>query len=598
MSDINNISKFVALTEYCLLEYEFNRDGTSTSLSGLSSTVGNRLGTKQYFEAGNAIGITNNVIEFNSLPITEKRDRWFTTNDKNAFKNQFDSSVSVSNTSYEYDTVKLHIISGYNFDDVAGFLIQVRALDTSQNIVDLSNFTYRKQTYDSSIVSTPSDIIKFNPNAIYLANKFYDKYIEFKVPSVSALGLDSITSMGQALSVTPSSDVYVNFSTVNSISLSGEFLLNELISLQMPVKSNADNFNCFISEATEGDFIKFYATWNDQIIGQYMGEIESGRISLYMSNNPNDNYESFSELYGTDAPKWVINHEIYVWEHIDQTQLLTQKYTFTQDNNFSAPNYFRPVLKTADIDTSYSIQYVCRLTNRMDGTQVIRKASFSSMDPQKYGLKFTRLYVENLVPYKVFNRVEAEKANIQISSNVQQNKYIKVFFDTTNVGLNIDNTVFTQGTGPLFLKKSDSVYKFKFQRHDINTGENLNLDLSGAFNYALLFIKDDGNSIEILPTYSTNMNTVLGELEFKVNLTDIRSLLSQTNNEYSIIVKNPDGTYYTFYQGKYYSYADINTVLANYNSLSNVTALQNSITMLQTQLATLQDDYNQLLIKK
>jgi len=593
MSDYNNISKFISLSEFCLLEYEFNRDGSTTLLS--TPIVGIRNNGKQFFEDKNSIGVTNNSIEFNSLPISDKRDTWYTTNTNESFKNQFDSSIAITDLSYQLDKIKLHIISGYNFDDIAGFLIQVRAQDVSLNMVDLSNFTYRKQTYDSSIVSNPSDVIKFNPNSIYLANKFYDKYIEFKIPSISVLGDNKLTNIEQTLNIKQSSDVFINFSTINTINLNGDYLLNENISLQLPVKSSADSFNCFISEATEGDFIKFYATWNNQIIGQYMGEIESGRISLYTSNNPNDNYESFSDMYGTDAAKWIINHEIYVWEHINQTQLLTQKYMFTQDSNFSAPNYFRPVLKTADIDTSYSIQYICRLTNRMDGTQIIRKASFSSMDPQKYGLKFTRLYVENLIPYKVFNRIESEKANIQISSTNTQSKYIQVFYDSTNISLTNDNVIYPQGTGPLFLKNNDSVYKFKIQKYNVSTLETQNLDLSGAFNYALLFVKDDGNSIEILPTYSTNMNTALGELEFKIVSSDILDLLKQTNNDYSIIVKNPNGTSYAFYQGKYYAYSNMTTVIDNYNKLSDTSSLLSNIAQLESQISTLTDAYNTLL---
>jgi hypothetical protein len=599
MSD-NNISKFVSLTEFCLLEYEFSRDAAVVDMSGFTKSVGTRNGVKQYYNGTGAIGITNNTVEFNSLPINASRDNWFTTNDITRFESQFSdtSIVSINNTSYKHDTIKLHIISGYNFEDIAGFLIQLRAQDVSSNMVDLSNFTYRKQTYDASVVFSPSDVIKFNPNSIYLANKFYDKYIEFKVPSVSVLGDDRNTNLGNTLLIKQSSDVFINFSTINTINLQGDFLLNENIALQLPVKSAADSFNCFISEATEGDFIKFYATWNNQIIGQYMGEIESGRISLYTSNNPNDNYENFSDLYGTDAAKWIINHEIYLWEHINQTQLLTQKYMFTQDGNFSDPNYFRPVLKTSDIDTSYSIQYICRLTNRMDGTQIIRKASFSSMDPQKYGLKFTRLYVENLIPYKVFNRVEVEKANMQITSGTSQNKYVQVYYDSTNIALNANNVIYPQGTGPLFLKKTDSVYKFKIQKYNETTLEKQNLDLSGVYNYALLFVKDDGNLIEILPTYSTNMNTMLGELEFKINAVDITDLLTQKNNEFSIIVKNSNGTSYTFYQGKYYAYSDMNTVINNFNKLSDSATLQTNIAQLESQLSKLTDQYNLLLSTK
>ena len=67
MSDINNISKFVALTEFCLLEYEFNRDSSTTNMAGFTRSVGTRNGTKQYYNGLGSIGVTNNAVEFNAL---------------------------------------------------------------------------------------------------------------------------------------------------------------------------------------------------------------------------------------------------------------------------------------------------------------------------------------------------------------------------------------------------------------------------------------------------------------------------------------------------------------------------------------------------
>lgn len=597
-----NISKFVSLNDFMLLEYEFNRDGSSILTSEINPTVSTtRFGTKQYYDSPDALGITNNTLLFSSTPITEKRDRWYTNNSTQNFESLFDSSISISNPSYEYDTVRLHIISGYNFDDLAGFLVQVRALDVSSNLVDLSNFTYRKQIYDEGVTAVPSDVLKFNSNAIFLGNKFYDKYLQFNVPSVSALGRDvSTSSMWQALRVKALSDVYINFSSISNISVDGQFNLEDITNLQLPVNSLADNFNCFISEATEGDFIKFYATWNDQIIGQYMGDIESGRIPLYTSNNPNDNYQEFAASYGSDTPKWVIQHDIYVWENVQSSQgtsIMTQKFSFTQDSNFSMPNYFRPVLKTADIDTSFTIQYTCRLTNRMDGTQIIRKASFSSTDPKKYGLKFTRLYVENLVPYKVFNRVESEKPNVQLGSSVTQSKYVKVFYDTTDIIMNHNNEIYRQGTGPLFIKENDSVYRFKFEKYDKDLVEKLNVDLSGVYNYTLVFTKDDGSRIEIGPTYSTNMNTSIGEIEFSITAEQSAQLASQTSNTYSIAVNNPNGTSYSFYQGKYYMYSDMQSVMDQYSSQSLVADLRRNISALEAEVKRLSEENDSLKIK-
>jgi hypothetical protein len=383
--------------------------------------------------------------------------------------------------------------------------------------------------------------------------------------------------------------VYITYSTIFDI-LDDEYVLDEQINVQLPVTSAADNFNCFISESTVGDYIEYYAMWGSNIIGDHINDIESGRIALYTSNNPNDNYTEFTETYGTNARKWIIIHEISVYEHIPGgTSLLTQKYAFTQDSNFSTPNYFRPILANADIASSYSIQYTCRLTNRMDGTQIIRKASFSSFDPKKYGLTFTRLNADNIIPYKVFNKVEAEKANILMSSNVEKVKYIKVFYDTTKIVMNAFNEVFTQGTGPLFLKSFDSVYKFKFERIS-TSGDRVNVDLSRAYNYKLLFKLDDNTKIEVSPTYSTNMNTAIGEIEFKLTEDQLTTLKKQKNNDYSIIVVNPNGTTYTFYEGTFYNISNEKQIIEQYKKMYTVTDMQSEIVNLKAQVQKLTDE--------
>ena len=600
---IQNISKYVQINDFILLEYEFNRDGTTVDLSSLGPKVSvTSVGTKQYYNNSTAIGITNNILELNSVATNTLRSTWFNSETTSQFNQYFDSSISVATTTeYEHDTVKVHVISGYNFDDIVGFLLQVRAKDTSANMVDLSNFSYLKQP----VALGNSNVVKFSSNALYLGNKFYDKYIEFKIPSVYALGNDlkSAGTLGLGLDIEQNSDVYLTYSTIPTIQADASdstFVLVENVNFQLPVTSVADNFNAFIAQSTVGDFIEYYATWADQIIGQYMGDIESGRISLTTSNNPNDNYQEFSSIYGNQAAKWVLIHELYVYEQLPGvdggSSILTQKFSFTQEDNFSLPNYFRPVLKNADIDSSYTIQYIIRLTNRMDGTQIIRRSSFASTDPKKYGLKFTRINVENIIPYKVFNKLEAEKGNVvQGVSNIRT-KYVKVFFDTSSILLNEKNEVFPQGLGPIYLKNGDSVYKFKFEKFNESAGQRENIDLSGAYNYILSFKLKDNSKIDVVPTYSTNMNTTIGEIEFKINEDQINTILSQNIKDYSIKVKNPDGTDYTFYEGNVYSYAkkeEAKQEQANY--VQQIAGLNNQLVTSQAQYNNLLNDYNTLL---
>jgi hypothetical protein len=583
----NNISKYVQLNDFLLLEYEFNKSLTPENLTGVQHIVANTvLGRKEYFNR-NSMGLLNNDLKMNSVPTSANRSSWYVSSDELSYLSFFDSSTAVTQTSYKLDTIKVHIVSGYNFDDISGFILQVGAKDTSGNIVDLSNFTWINQVLGP-------DVIKFSSNALYLANRFYDKYVELRIPSIQELGGDTVTPLGIALSIAALSDVYLTYSTIPEID-GNTYVIQERISLQLPVTSQADNFNAFIAESTGGDFIEFYATWSDTIIGEYMGDIESGRIRLYTSNNPNDNFEEFSDTYGAGASKWVIMHELYVYEHIPGNSLLTQKYVFTQENNFSLPNYFRPVIKNSDIASSYTIEYICRLTNRMDGSQIIRKASFASKDPQKYGRYFTRLNVDNYIPYKVFNRIEGEASTtVQMTDN-RKSKYVKVYYDSTRVLLNMNNEVLPQGTGPLFLKRGDGTYKFSFDKVDENAGnEQINVDLAGAYNYALLFVLDDDTKLEIPPTYSTNMNVTLGELEFKIMESQTAKLMKQKRNSYSIIIKNPDGTSYTFYEGSYFSYSDYKQVLSQYSSLFKITDLQTQIAKLESENKALKDQNSAL----
>ena len=86
------------------------------------------------------------------------------------------------------------------------------------------------------------------------------------------------------------------------------------------------------------------------------------------------------------------------------------------------------------------------------------------------------------------------------------------------------------------------------------------------------------------------MNTTLGQLEFKILESQAQKLLAQTNNAYSIVVKNPDGTQYTFYEGVYYSFIDFNQVVTQYQSLFDVTSLNTQIAALQEENKKLSDE--------
>jgi len=189
-----NISKYIQINDALLLEYEFNKAETATSLTGVSSYVGTNttLNTKQYWNSVGGEGITNDSWRLSAVPTESTRSTWFVNPaSEGGFDAWFiDTSIAtVPQTSYVFDTIKVHIISGYNFDDVAGFLLQVRAqVDPSAgSLIDLANFTWIKQILPSS------NVIKFDSNTLHLGNRFYDKYVLLKVPSIQYSGGDGVS---------------------------------------------------------------------------------------------------------------------------------------------------------------------------------------------------------------------------------------------------------------------------------------------------------------------------------------------------------------------------------------------------------------------
>ena len=164
----NNISKYVQLNDFLLLEYEFNKSGDLTDLTSesiYSIAAETVLGSKEYFNRG-SMGSLNNDLQMNSVPRTANRSSWYIDPENPAgYYPYFDSSALIAQPSYPFDTVKVHIVSGYNFDDIPGFLLQIQAEDASGGYVDLSNFTWINQSLPGY------NVIKFATNNLYLANK-------------------------------------------------------------------------------------------------------------------------------------------------------------------------------------------------------------------------------------------------------------------------------------------------------------------------------------------------------------------------------------------------------------------------------------------
>lgn len=552
----NNISKYVQLNDFILLEYEFCRNGNDNekNLTKLNSEVFYTVnGGVQYIDAAFQAE-TNNTYGFTSIPMDAMNSTWLYGESFNTLAPSIYKRTSVNGV-YNFDKIKIHVVSGYQFQDSDGFLVRVRGFNNNGGMSTLANFTWTKNIPDQY-----KKQLFFNPSPITISNKRYDKYILLEVPSMYDLGLDINKSnegfLANLLDIKQLSDIVIDFGIIpygmiSSLN-SSTYILDENITTSFPVTSVSDNFNCFIKESSSGDYIEYYATWMGHIIGKYMNEIETGVIPLYTSNNPNEGYEEFNDTWGQVARKWIILHDLEIIEHIgNNSSLVSQRISLTQDNNYDYPNYYRPIILNSDIASSVTIIYTCRLQNRMDGSQIVRKSSFNLPYPRKYGKQLSRISVNNMFNYKVNNVIDKNEV-IQNVSNKNITKINKVYYDTTKVILDVDNNVYEQGLGMVYIKDGGSVIKFNFSRI-MNDDSKQNVDLSGMHTYRLRFPLSDGSYVDVLTSNSKNMNMALGQLEFIINDLDTKKILSNDNINKIFLIQiiNTDNSYYTFYQGKF-----------------------------------------------
>ena len=145
--------------------------------------------------------------------------------------------------------------------------------------------------------------------------------------------------------------------------------------------------------------------------------------------------------------------------------------------------------------------------------------------------------------YNVYNKLE--ETNQVITTAVESPvsvKYTKVYYNSANIVLDSDGNYNESGTYTLPLSNAPKNYKFIFRKYDSYGNLNV-LDLSDGM-YKLYSRDVNGRDIVIEPTYSSNMNAALGEIEFNISINNIQKLkgVSETDRFMSIVIINQDNT--------------------------------------------------------
>jgi hypothetical protein len=220
------------------------------------------------------------------------------------------------------------------------------------------------------------------------------------------------------------------------------------------------------------------------------------------------------------------------------------------------------------------ISYNSKYFNKRDSSQVLRRATLTSFNSNRYGRNLQRLNLSTIpAAQKVYNKI-VDGPKISSTYSFSQNNPtsqtvgVPIFYDYRQVSVTKDDLT-VQSNGTLTLSSSisessvalgqgrcqvivtpfDNYYRFRV----FNTSqgkESIPLDLGGTSDYYLVFIGDRDQSVRVTNVKGISLNNPSkGELVFRTVEQESRKILGFSNREFHIVSRSVTGTETSIYVG-------------------------------------------------
>lgn len=570
------ISRFVTLSDYCILEYMMTPPGDPAPQivnSNYFFVKNSNVDLLQIYNTDAYTQITKNARGLSVVPIGSSRLVRVDLTDIPIYT-QYDPNITeteLSNTlssTLIMDTMRFHFASGFNFTEVENIILGARQKLNDLRQIQLANVLMTAQT--------ASELLTFNPRPLFLANTIYDRYIDIKIPTSSYINedFDQFGSASFEYAITEgvgfikNSPITVSLSEASYEDLfadNGEryevYRVVNYFEGSVPQINEFDNFGAVIQEATDGDYIEFFATWN--------GAFPEDLISTLNARGADND--------------WIFVHQLQVYEQIGGSFIPSGNFLVYQEDNFDTPLSYRPILKSAGFAISMSIDYTVRLLNKKNGDQIIRTGSMTLFNPNKYGKNLQKIELPNgPQSLKVYNKIVQK--NLEFSNlftgqkepvpTSPQNQIIYVptevkvsvptFFKQAYIKASQRNAllkaadgsseiIFGQGELILPIDPTDNFVKFTFYEIDpAKPGENKPANLNINSTFALNFGKDAKFTYSSVKDPAIE-NPSIGQIAFRIPKDQAKKILESTDQLMYISVIADDGTETLLYTGKWLS---------------------------------------------
>lgn len=435
-------SKFIQISDGILIEYIYTSQSNPTEFSTNTHPIeimrdGHTQGS-YLFNTDSVSAEMGNYRDISVAAINENKTQYaYLDTDIGVPYNDFDPELTDSANLLQtfsppqniaYDKVRVHFIAGFSFTGYDGIIFETLVPRRDGVLLNLSSINFLK-----------TDTPVFNPDPILINDKLYATYIEWRVPALYFMnngfnstvpnGLGYKLTEGQGFLGTPTITLKVTgiYETIADNGYS-YYNVEEINAVTIANRDIYDDLYASVVESDSGDYF--------ELSGQVTGSTFSNFIAQLNSS-------------GGD---YVVFHEINVSEQIGTNFTKTSTQVFTQTTGFDNPILFRPIILNSAIAASFKINYLLRLYNRADNTQIIKNANLTSFDVKKYGRRLMKINL-GVVPTvaNVYNQVAPDDGKNIIVSNggagnapgqtsdqvveqlVIKTKYVTSFRDRLNV---------------------------------------------------------------------------------------------------------------------------------------------------------------------
>lgn len=544
---MSQTSKFIKVDRNVLLEWKY----TNENLIGEQYKILTNEESQKRLYLANDNSATNNTQSKSLIPIDPIDNRWGLVDEEQYnFIQIQDYSAPIP---LRHDKLIVHLPINYTFDEYIGFHIKVWTLDYQ------NNKEYELSSYFFDQTDPNRDDMNFSSKQLQFQEKLWGKNITLELPSPYALALQRESGNAQPntinsnltknVGLSQNSPIIVEFSFIkkkDEINSVITYLLREGRVVSFPQTPEFENLSVRISESSIGDYFEIVGIFN---------------------NNPGE-FNNFIQNQFSIGNRYYVEYIVTMFEE----NIKGKTFRFTVTEEFDDPIEFRPIIKFST--TTAVIDVEMRLINRLDDSQIIRKASYGMLSDEvsKYSLSLTKINIANAIKPKIYNlknvlQLDGDNDNGNgngslitsgssgVSSGVEFQQVrvpFPVLTSTSNIVAKSDsvkigkNKFFGKGKLRLILYPFDNIIKLIIAEDTERNGKKINyFDLTGHNNIKMIF-KNANIDVEVpLWTESDELNLENGQLVFKIferQIGDIRQIYESNINAFYVTSTNNNNT--------------------------------------------------------